>query len=265
MRIFEKAEKQATFFEAQFQHSVSAPGSEVATYSPQLTPGSPSAPVHVMQKWVSHFLYPPEDGGRPPRGGLQRNLAILSEFDEDDTHPIFKLDPQAYGDRIVPGSLSVRKGGLHMMDDGFGNLLMESDDRVFVGNVFYGLGIGVITTYGTNSFRVPEDPADLFALDPETAARISTPFSESGAVNFVSSFDQFEWRSGVEVIELEVISKAQSFKKSSNPQRNLDDPPFVSKVGLYDSEGGLVAVSSPAVPVRLSSSAPTTFLSRIDF
>jgi hypothetical protein len=78
--------------------------------------------------------------------------------------------------------------------------------------------------------------------------------------------DIFEFEASVRSTEMESVAVVSptSLASSSNPTWNREDPLYVSKIGMYDAEGRLVATSSPSTPVRISDKTPISFLLRFD-
>jgi hypothetical protein len=94
---------------------------------------------------VLHMFYAPYsntiNSRRPAEFDRKFNPDLLSSF------YVVAVNQQAFGERIKPGTFSIKVNGGEdtITDDGEGHLLYNGDEEVVVGNIFYSEGIAVIS------------------------------------------------------------------------------------------------------------------------
>lgn len=204
----------------------------------------------------------------------------LSTFPREPNSLIYvlKVSSQLFGDRIVPGSLSISTSVgeqfLTLVDDGAGNLMVEGTETQ-VGNVFYSNGVLVLTRRPGERFVFPE-----FTVWPdytfegaviEEGSRDSTfPDYELSIFDYIFQDFKIEFRNETTNYENEVVARIepQEFGATTNPSLNEDDPqterPYITTVGLYDDNFRLVAVGKLSSPIQKPESTPLTAVVTFD-
>lgn len=168
-----------------------------------------------------------------------------------------------YGERIVPKTFKFEDTGKSrtLYDDGYGNLYDFADSASFavsastytVGNIFYEHGVAVITNTGSN-------------------------YIDFGLSNWILTYR------GKHVIyenEVTCTINAGELNYTLNPTIRLDSngnyteyvtgfvtgsywTPYMTKIGLYNSDGEMLAVIQFPKPVRVDSYMATTVVARFD-
>jgi hypothetical protein len=176
---------------------------------------------------------------------------------------VVSVTQDVFGEKILPGSFSIKVAGTQSYDDGKGNIIVSSSGvGGVIGRVFYDKGIAVlkptssisnsdisnnglfignggtinlyfsssITLY-ENAFKIKLAPTDfLYALNNPT---IESPVSGSPSTP----------------IELMI---SHSMK------------PYVTTIGLYNENNELLLVAKPSVPVQRTSDVTQTFIIKFD-
>jgi len=189
-----------------------------------------------------------------------------------------------FGNYIVPNSFVWTADSGSIIDDGEGNLIYVSQNKI-CGNIFYEQGIAIITS-DTDPLNDGYDFADygsaVYGLtDPIIAQNFVT--SSNVTCSFSSSFTIYETQYKCTVRENEynftlnpTISSGSTQISSSvgtffTPGQYLNDfstssyfSPYVTTVGLYDEDQNLLAVGKLAQPLPTSPTTDTTILINID-
>lgn len=203
----------------------------------------------------------------------------LSTFPREPNSLIYilKISSQLFGDRVVPGSLSIStelgNESLTLVDDSSGNLFVEGTETQ-VGNVFYSNGILVLTRRPGDIFEFP-----TFTVWPdytfeeaiiEEGSRDSTfPDYDLSIFDYIFQDFDIEFRNETVNYENEVTASVEpdEFGATTNSSvlREDDiDRPYISTVGLYDNDFELVAVGKLSSPIQKPESTPLTVVVRFD-
>ena len=200
---------------------------------------------------------------------------------------ILSIPSKLYGEYIVPNSFRLSSGSVNLIDDGEGNVLVESTLEQY-GNIIYTHGIVVLTA--TASIAVPYGYG-LSVYGVSTYGQASTSGgSITGYINgpvtcsFSSSMTIYETQYKCTIRESEFnCTLNPSAQKSGSIvtingstfyQRGdgtLNDnvtgsyfSPYVTTVGLYDEAQNLLAVGKLAQPLPTSDTTDTTILVNLD-
>lgn len=190
-----------------------------------------------------------------------------------DTHGdgvyVISLSQNIFGEKIRPGSfrLSTPSSSGSIMDDGFGKLYPGSDTTTFVGNVFYSLGIAVVSKMNASSSLTG-------SVVSHEGIYLNT--SDEVGVSFTSQVTIHEHIATCTV-------KKNEFNFSVNPTLTLFESssvsgsteltdalisgtlnPYITTVGLYDNVGRLLVVGKLPRPLKRIPEIDQTFIVRFD-
>lgn len=175
---------------------------------------------------------------------------------------VLSVPSRLYGNYIQPNSFLWQSSSLRITDDGEGNLVSGS---IIYGNIFYYHGIAVITTGSL---------VDIQNL--VTSPNITCSFSSSLTIyetQYKCTIRSGEFNATLNP-SAEVSSSVLTYESSSFYQPNggyiannltgSDFAPYVTTVGLYDTDQNLVAVGKLAKPLPTSTTSDITILVNID-
>jgi len=195
--------------------------------------------------------------------------------EEDAYIAVLSIPTKLYGDYIVPGTFSYDANPvdpLFLKDDGQGNIYTVAaagllDDDTISGNIFYSLGI-IVITYNPIGIFPDSFYFGLFNKDTWTDERMF----------FTSSLTLHE-------TQYKCTIRENEFNYSMNPTllvsggldqivngkatyqdfaTGSDFSPYVTTVGLYDEDQNLLAVGKLAKPLPTSQTTDTTILINLD-
>lgn len=231
---------------------------QIVQYSASL-PNQYTKALNVTGTGSAYYLeyYPPPFNFGPNGGNTYKCL---------ENRAVVVSIPQSFiGDRMKPGTVHVEDTdeGFTLIDDGWGNLYDSDESASFVankktytrGNVFYEHGNIVITSLSASYQNFG-----------------------TGSNNYI-----IKYKSTQKIHEMEAICTAKEgeFNITMNPSARVsrslltseplgfvtssDFRPYVTTVGLYNSDGWLVAIGKPAEPIRNDDDLAMTFVIRLDW
>jgi hypothetical protein len=249
----------------------------------------------------SQFYRNPETGSVLD-GGRRKSYTSKDERNIEATIAVLAVPQKYYGEGIKPGTLTLidESTGVTYRDDGYSNL--EDSNFNIKGNVFYELGIIVITkdviqnTTLTNFFldyrstkTIYENEIFVSVLENEfnfsqnpsavyqdggykSQVLINDPWDPTGK-KFVSSSI---WNWGTRYVRnknFPYSSSLDTTKKASFDDyaifANTDRTgsylaPYITTIGLYDDALNMVAVAKLPVPIKSLPDYPVNFIVRFD-
>ena len=189
-----------------------------------------------------------------------------------------------YGNYIQPGSFIWTSDSGSIYDDGQGNLIFDTTDKI-CGQIFYPHGIAVITsdsqpqgdTYGTAILG-----SSLYGLSDTiivenfiTSSNITCSFSSSLTI-YETQFKCTAGQNEFNFSQNPSISSGSTENSSSigsfyTPGQYIYSfatssyfTPYVTTIGLYNEQQQLVAIGKLSQPLPLSPTTDTTILVNID-
>jgi hypothetical protein len=204
-----------------------------------------------------------------------------------DQIAVISIPSKLYGEYIVPNSFRLSSGSVNLIDDGEGNVLVESTLEQY-GNIIYTHGIVVLTA--TASIAVPYGYG-FSVYGVSTYGQASTSGGDiTGYINnpitcsFSSSMTIYEtqYKCTIRESEFNCTLNPSAQKSGSIATINgstfyqrgdgtLNDnvtgsyfSPYVTTVGLYDEAQNLLAVGKLAQPLPTSDTTDTTILVNLD-
>lgn len=197
---------------------------------------------------------------------------------------VLSIPAGLFGNYITPGTFRWTADSGSIYDDGEGNLIYESQNKI-CGNIFYQHGIAVITSDTdplNDGYGFADYGGAVYGLtDPIIAQNFVT--SSNVTCSFSSSFIIYETQYKCTARENEfnftlnpsITSGSTQVSSSAGtfftPSQYLYDfatgsyfNPYVTTVGLYDDDKNLLAIGKLAQPLPLPSSTDTIILINID-
>jgi hypothetical protein len=190
----------------------------------------------------------------------------LPEFNKGGWSPsltgnvyVINISQQTFGEQVRPGTFSVVTGSVTISDDGIGRLYSSVAPTVVVGNIFYPLGIAIISKTGS-------------------AAGLNLQAGSVITVNYNSQLTIYEYTT---ICTLE----RDEFNYSSNPSLSLFSTssvagisgskmmdafssgsltPYITTIGLYNDVRELVAIAKVPRAIRRTPEMDQTFIIKFD-
>jgi len=202
---------------------------------------------------------------------LQTDLTFERYFPtaSNATIGVYSIPQSLYGDRIQPNSFRLTSPKGLIVDDGEGNLILNTSPNTIVGTVIYQHGIAVITK---DTSEAVTGIIDAFM----TASSLTCAFSSSYSIyetQYKCTINPFEYNF---TLNQSVISGSSSFEYSSSYYYQPEDgilstfatasnfTPYVTGVGLYNDNQELLAIAKLAQPLPTSQTTDTTILINLD-
>lgn len=161
---------------------------------------------------------------------------------------LLSISRKIFGDRIKPGSLTLRGPNKTFYDDKEGNIYFVSGSQnYYIGNIFY--SHGVITTLNQDEWDI---------------------YSGSAVWSFQNEHTIYEHQYRCTVTEDDFIFSQNPtiMSDSSGSIRGFATAsyftPYVTTIGLYNDANELIAVGKLSKPVPLSQTTNTNFVIKFD-
>ena len=176
-----------------------------------------------------------------------------SKFNEEIVRGSFVLTDTTTGARIVDDN----NGNLYSTNATFSQSVSALSSRDnYVGNIFYNVGAFTITE--TASFDGTNDYTDV------TSGNYTVQYQGVNTIN------TYEWTCETQPNELNNSTNMTSYH--SNGLGQLKDnltgsntPVYISEIGLYDEQNGLVGYAKLSKPIPKSTKIPMRFFVRMDY
>ena len=200
---------------------------------------------------------------------------------------VISIPSKLYGEYIVPNSFRLTSGSINLVDDGEGNIIVESTLEQY-GNIIYTHGIIVLTAtssgvfcggYGLSVYGVCE-----YGQASTSGGDLTGYINGPVTCSFSSSLTIYETQYKCTLRESEFnatlnpsaqtsgsvveVSGSYFYQRGdgtlSNNVTGSYFSPYVTTVGLYDEAQNLLAVGKLAQPLPTSPTTDTTILINID-
>jgi hypothetical protein len=232
---------------------------------------------HLIHSSVKHLFY---DYGTFFSGSVPVTSS-LSGLSEDIF--VVSVGQDFYGERIKPGSFELSLDFLptSVLDDGVGNLYVsQSGTGSYIGNIFYGDGIAVIThdisspdaVVGVDGIKII-DGTEVF-VNYESEVKI---IRHEINVRLRSQDFNFSWfnpsvrntltAAGEFAEELQELNIPQVDENEWTIQSLIQQgviKPYVTTIGLYTDKYELVAVAKLSTPIQRTFDSDQIFIVRFD-
>jgi hypothetical protein len=186
---------------------------------------------------------------------------------------VISITQDIFGQKILPGSVSVLINNTSSIDDGLGNLIVSASNTAsYIGGIFYDKGI---VTVKSARNELPSGGINLNGMSIISGSTVT--------VNFSSSVDMYEHNIKIKIAPTEfnfslhnpTINK--SFytgsdatpldfmtSRSRDPGNDLYLAPYVTTIGLYNPNNELLAVAKISSPIQRSFDSTQTFIIKFD-
>jgi len=200
---------------------------------------------------------------------------------------VISIPSKLYGEYIVPNSFRLTSGSINLVDDGEGNIIVESTLEQY-GNIIYTHGMIVLTAtssgvlyggYGLAVYGVSE-----YGQASTSGGSITGYINGPVTCSFSSSLTIYEAQYKCTLRESEfnatlnpsaqtsgsllTVNSSSFYQRGdgtlSNNVTGSYFSPYVTTVGLYDEAQNLLAVGKLAQPLPTSNTTDTTILINID-
>lgn len=213
----------------------------------------------------------------------------VTQFNPTSSLYVFNIVDEAVGNGIQAGTLSIRvSGSLPILDDGYGRLYVNNTGSV-VGNVFYKHGLVVVN----NNTSAPTQSISTGGLKLQPNLQVNVNFSSSYTITehtivcklgptefnttlFNNSLGYFKavtgsYTSGSTIVEYQNLIPNISSSVSASSGESLGGlfdsgslTPYVTSIGLYDTNYNLVAIGKLANPIPRAKNVEQTFIVKFD-
>jgi hypothetical protein len=214
-------------------------------------------------------------GVAEPNGAIDRYFPHTASY-FDSTIGVISIPSKLYGERIKPGSFSIKTATASLADDGEGNIY-DIASFTNVGNIIYEHGIVTITNnkvigapelalygsarYGGNYVYSSVTGVGIY-LVPEIISGNPTCSFESTITIYETqikcTISANEYSTTLNPTILQNTGSAYDFATGSY------FAPYITTVGLYNENQDLLAVAKLAQPIQSSPTTDTTILINLD-
>ena len=185
---------------------------------------------------------------------------------------VLSIPSKLYGDYIVPNSFRLTSGSVSLIDDGEGNVIVESSSEHY-GNIIYTHGIVILTAtasvavaygYGISVYGV-----DIYGQASTTGGGVQGYVENPVTCSFSSSMTIYETQYKCTLRENEFNYTLNTSARNSNGDLNNNITgsyfsPYVTTVGLYDELQNLLAIGKLSQPLPTSATTDITILVNLD-
>lgn len=243
--------------------------------------GSTSNPDGIDVSYASLFLTASGDT-RYPNVSNELYDSIVQSFyspipyatygtDSDSYIPsastyVVSIGQYLFGERVLPGSFSLRLNNTQSYDDGVGNLIVSSSNTgSIIGRIFYDKGIAVVK------------PTSSLGGSVLTKDGLYFPYGSSVDINFSSSVVFYENVFKIKVMPTDFLYPITNptinnkLVSGSVPNQTAVEAlssgslsAYVTTIGLYNDSNELLLVAKTSVPVQRTSDVPQTFIVKFD-
>ncbi len=176
---------------------------------------------------------------------------------------VISVTQDLFGEKIVPGTFSVKVGTSQSYDDGKGNLIASSSGTGgIVGRVFYDKGIAVLKPIPTISGGGLT--SDGIFIDNGTA--VQTRFTSSVQVYENSVKVRIEPTDFLYSLNNPTVTSALSGSVITPVELQVSGSmlPYITTLGFYNEKNELLLVAKPSVPIQRTSDSIQTFIVKFD-
>jgi hypothetical protein len=198
---------------------------------------------------------------------------------------VVSIGQMFYGDRIKPSSFELSLDSLSnvVRDDGYGNLYVsQSSVGHYVGNIFYDKGIAVVKEETNSGIATVSGSGIKIVNGTEVYVDYSSDLKTTKhQINVKVTPSEFNFsmlNRSMRQYYVPTASVAQSFINKNIPSKNNANvswslyslmsadiiKPYITTVGLYNSNYELLAIGKLSTPIQRSSDIEQIFIIRFD-
>jgi hypothetical protein len=196
-----------------------------------------------------------------------------------DTIGVISIPSKLYGDYIVPNTFRFTSASVSLIDDGEGNIIVESNGSNF-GNIIYTQGLIILTNSSSYSdgagggatfegYGYDDYGVGVYGAGDAVPSINSFMTSTNVTCSFSSSIIIYEtqYKCTIRENEFNFTLNTSARDSDGNLSSNVTGSffsPYVTTVGLYDNAQNLLAVGKLAQPLPTSNTTDLTILVNID-
>ena len=198
--------------------------------------------------------------------GKRKSYASTDERVIGETIGVLAIPQQNYGEGLKIGSVKLEYGSITVTDDGNSNLIDSASNHK--GNVFYDRGLIVLTDGITDNVTIESFDLSYRSTMTIYENEVFLSVNEFNVSQNPSAYD------GINRIKLKTIQSTIEPTKfggfgeydysSSVDTTGSYLAPFITTIGLYDSELNMVAVCKLPKPIKSLPDYPLNFIVRFD-
>lgn len=176
---------------------------------------------------------------------------------------VVSVTQDVFGEKILPGSFSVKVAGTQSYDDGKGNIIVSSSGvGGIIGKVFYDKGVAVLKpTSSINNAGIGSNGVFI---------------GNGGTIDlyFSSSITLYENAFKIKLAPTDFLYSLNNPTVENPVSGSPSTPiqlmishsmkPYVTAIGLYNEDNELLLVAKPSVPVQRTSDVTQTFIVKFD-
>lgn len=176
---------------------------------------------------------------------------------------VISVTQDLFGQKIVPGTFSIKIGTSQSYDDGKGNMIVSSSGiGEIVGRVFYDKGIAVVKP--TGSIVGGGLTKDGIYIDNGTS--VQTRFSSSVKMYENSIKVRIEPTDFLYSLNNPTVVTTLSASTVTPVELQVSGTmlPYITTLGFYNEKNELLLVAKPSVPIQRTSDSIQTFIVKFD-
>jgi hypothetical protein len=190
--------------------------------------------------------------------GISENSYIPSE-----SVYIVSIPQRIFGEKVLPGSFTIQVGTSQSYDDGQGNLIVSSSGTgSIIGRMFYDKGIALFK---------PTSSISGGGLTNNGLYIINGTVVD---INFSSSVTFYENTYKIRLAPVDFLFSVHNPTSTNYLSGSTITPvqlmvsqsllPYITTIGLYNSNNELIMVAKPSVPVQRTKDVTQTFIIKYD-
>lgn len=176
---------------------------------------------------------------------------------------IVSVTQDLFGEKIVPGTFSVKVGTSQSYDDGKGNIIISSSGvGSVVGRIFYDKGVAIIKP--TASIAGGGFTNDGIFIDNGTS--VQTRFTSSVKLYENSIKVKLEPTDFLYSLNNPTVKTPLSGSEKTPVELQVSGTmlPYTTTLGFYNEKNELLLVAKPSVPIQRTSDSIQTFIVKFD-
>lgn len=176
---------------------------------------------------------------------------------------VISVTQNVFGEKILPGSFSIKVGTSQSYDDGVGNIIVSSSGTgSIVGRIFYDKGVALFK------------PTSSIVGGGLTNNGLYIGSGSSLDIYFTSSITLFENAFKVKLSPTDFLYSVNNPTVQTQLSESVQTPielivsrsmlPYVTTIGFYNDDNELLLVAKPSIPIQRTADVTQTFMVRFD-
>lgn len=160
---------------------------------------------------------------------------------------VINISQISFGEQIYPGTFRLRSASQEIADDGYGRLYNTAAPTQYIGNIFYPYGIAILPKSGST-------PINSIGLSLLTGSILDISYRSQvtiyeHAVHCTMERGEFNYSSNASLIAF-TSSSISGSTTLINEMLTGSLTPYITTIGLYNSNYDLLAVAKFPRPIR---------------